>query len=45
MQKTNVRIGVAPDMDAFVAGGAAGQPTTNFGALVEVRVGVRGYEY
>jgi hypothetical protein len=45
VQKTNVRIGVAPYMDAFVAGRAAGQPTTNFGALVEVRVGVRGYEY
>lgn len=45
VQKTNVRIGAAPYMDAFVAGRAPGQPRTSFGALIEVRVGVRGYEY
>ncbi len=45
VQKTNVRIGAAPYVDAFIAGRAAGQPSTAFGALIEVRVGVRGYEY
>jgi hypothetical protein len=44
-QKTNVRIGASPFVDALLAGRAPGQPRTNFGALIEVRVGVRGYEY
>ncbi|HWB74118.1 MAG TPA: hypothetical protein VG755_04165 [Nannocystaceae bacterium] len=45
VQKTNVRIGIAPYMDAFLVGRLASQPRTNFGALLEVKVGVRGYEY
>jgi hypothetical protein len=45
VQKTNVRIGVSPFVDGFVAGRAPGQPATNAGALVEVKLGVRGYEY
>jgi hypothetical protein len=43
--KANVRIGVAPFVDVFVQGRGPGQPQVNPGALVEVKVGVRGYEY
>jgi hypothetical protein len=45
VQKTNVRIGLAPYVDAFLVGRTFTQPLTNFGALIEVKVGVRGYEY
>jgi hypothetical protein len=44
-KKTNVRIGVSPYMDAYIVGRAADQPPMRWGALVEVKVGVRGYEY
>ena len=44
-KKTNVRIGVAPYVDAFLVGRTPTQPETNWGALVEVKIGVRGYEY
>ncbi len=44
-QKANVRIGVAPFLDVLVQGRQPGAPQVNPGALVEVRVGVRGYEY
>lgn len=44
-QKANVRIGVAPFLDVFVQGREPGAPQVNPGALIEVRVGVRGYEY
>jgi hypothetical protein len=43
--KPNARIGISPFVDVFVAGRAPGQPTTDFGVLAEVKVGVRGYEY
>lgn len=45
LQKTNARIGVSPYLDAFVMGRDSDQPGTNVGALIEVKVGVRGYEY
>ena len=45
LQKTNARIGVSPFVDAFVAGRGPEQPALNYGALVEVKVGARGYEY
>ncbi len=44
LQKTNVRIGVAPWVDLHVAR-APGQSLSSFGVLAEVRAGVRGYEY
>lgn len=43
--KTNVRIGVTPFLDIRMRGRAAADTTTDVGALVEVKVGVRGYEY
>lgn len=42
--KTNVRIGVAPYVDAFLRR-LEGSPQVVPGALLEVKVGVRGYEY
>ena len=42
--KTNVRIGVAPYVDAFLRR-VEGTPQVVPGALLEVKVGVRGYEY
>lgn len=45
LQKTNARIGVSPYLDLFVQGRDDDQPATNVGALIEVKVGVRGYEY
>jgi hypothetical protein len=44
-QKANVRIGVAPYLDVFLRGRQPGQPQVAPGALLEVKVGVRGYEY
>lgn len=43
--KINVRIGAAPYIDAFVRGRAPGDPQVVPGALLEVKVGVRGYEF
>ena len=43
--KTNVRIGAAPFLDIRLRGRDASDTTTNVGALIEVKVGVRGYEY
>jgi hypothetical protein len=42
--KTNVRIGVAPYVDAFLRR-VEGTPQVVPGALLEVKIGVRGYEY
>ncbi|MFO0636744.1 MAG: hypothetical protein U0168_28255, partial [Nannocystaceae bacterium] len=44
LQKTNVRIGLSPYLDVHVRRSRS-QPLTAFGALVEIKVGVRGYEY
>jgi hypothetical protein len=44
-KKTNVRIGASPFMDAYISGRAPEQPPMRFGALIEVKIGVRGYEY
>lgn len=41
----NVRVGISPFVDVFVVGREPGEPTTDFGVLAEVKVGVRGYEY
>lgn len=41
----NVRVGLSPLVDVFLAGREAGQPRVDYGVLAEVRVGVRGFEY
>ena len=43
--KANVRIGAAPFLDIRMRGRGGSDRTTNVGALIEVKVGVRGYEY
>lgn len=43
--KANVRIGAAPFLDIRMRGPGGSERTTNVGALIEVKVGVRGYEY
>ena len=43
--KPNVRMGVSPLLDVFIAGREEGQAVVDYGLLVEVKVGVRGYEY
>ena len=45
LPKTNVRIGLAPYVDGILSGRTADDPRARFGALIEVKLGVRGYEY